>query len=234
MARMVTRKWDKKIQAQFAAAEKANIRGAIQALVTKYPKEAAHRYMPLRTIIEKVNEVAFMEEDWDVLRGLLDMLTRPKDRYYWRMLVYGLSLGVLGGELGKVGRCPVCGLFFLALRKDAKCCCRIHSNVFRARKCRGITPEEYRPRRSPDPQERTIAKEQRSSNTRIRQVIENFAWESLPKGIDWRQWIADKANVSVGDLIRTLRHGEQGEPDGVRLTKAQARYFREFEKGAKP
>lgn len=73
-------------------------------------------------------------------------------------------------------------------------------------------------------QAQKLRDERKEKNTRIEKAIkdffENLIWDK-PDPPDWKRWVASRARVTVSYLTRAFNRGLRGEPDGLKLTKAQ-------------
>jgi len=115
-----------------------------------------------------------------------------------------------------VGRCDRCGAFFWNRWGHA-------NKRWCSRKCTIIGSASER-------QARRISKQRREKNARIKRAIAALIMEK-PATVDWKEWVTSRARVTRSYLTRALHRGEQGKPDGLRLTKRQVEHLRRLSKG---
>lgn len=129
----------------------------------------------------------------------------PQERVAYK--TFAVFVVILGTSV-RLGICDRCGKYFWGRRINKRFC---------GRKCSQLQT-------ATEGQARKIAKQRQEKNRKIRKALRAFL-DSKSGVRDWKAWVASRAGVTRNYLTHALNRGAKGEPDGLKLTKLQARYL---------
>lgn len=148
-----------------------------------------------------------------ILRGPfgLDASAEGRDHPEERVAFDTFAAFVLTSGEVRIGICDRCKKLYWTDRRPL-------NKRFCGRKCSQLQTAK-------EGQAKRLAGQRRDKNKRIRQTLTAFV-EEKPAIRDWKAWVSSRSRVTLSYLTRALNKGLRGQPDGLKLTKAQIQYLK--------